>query len=535
MGDMTKLAERVARLCAEITELVAADLSEVDGGSGPNLHAEVHRSVGQLQAFAARILARVESDGRWSAGGARTFGEWEARKHTASRGAVRRQVELGRALEEALPATSAAVSRGELSLEHAQVLARRAVSSDARRAALASDDAASNEAFLLARAATRSVDDFRREVDSWAIRVDASTADAEHEAACAKEYLTFGRKGDGVALQGFVTLEHGEVLSTALRAVAGVPSQGDTRTREERQAAALVDAGRIILDRGLAGGGQQVRPHLIVHVPFDAVQRLARAEGGDGVGGFGGAEPGAVASGFGGGAPGSVASAFDGAEPATLADGVPIPPALLARLACDSSITRVVFGPDSAVLDVGRAHRTYAGQQRLAVIARDRSCRYPGCGAPPMLGEVHHVRSWRDLGETSVENGVLLCWFHHDLVHRRRIRIRRVGAEWQFRRFDGALLVEGDPGRAAAGGFGADGGSGGGGSEGGGPEDQQLAPPPAPWGGPPTVQPAEPPGVRTGASKNASRWQGQARPKSEPAPEWNPPVSPRQDTLPLRM
>lgn len=506
MGDVKQLAERIARLRAEITELVVTDLSVVDGGTGPGLHAEVHRSVGQLQAFAARILARVESDGRWSAGGARTFGEWEARKRTASRGAVRRQVELGHALEEALPATSAATSRGELSLEHAQVLARRAVSSDARRAALASDDASRNEAFLLARAATQSVDDFRREVDGWAIRVDAATADAEHDSACAKEHLSFVRKGDGVALQGFVTLEHGEVLATALRAVAGVPSQGDTRTREERQAAALVDAGRLILDRGLAGGGQQVRPHLIVHVPFDAIQRLAGAEGGAGV------------------------HPFDGAEPAELASGRPIPPALLARLACDSAITRVVFGPDSTALDVGRAQRTYTGHQRLAVIARDRSCRYPGCGAPPTLGEVHHVLSWRDLGATSVENGILLCWFHHDLVHRRRIRIRRVGTEWQFRRRDGVTITIPDPSAGAAGnGVAGNGGAGNSGMEVGGAGHSELGPPAVPWGGPPG-----PAGGAAGhRSESTRREQGMAWSTPGPAPGRMRPVTARQGTLPV--
>ncbi|MCV2392705.1 DUF222 domain-containing protein [Actinotalea sp. M2MS4P-6] len=468
-GSSAELVERIAHLRAEITELVAADLSGVDGSSGPALHAELHRATGQLQAFAARVLARVESDGRWSAGGARTFGEWEARKRTASAGAVRRQVELGHTLD-VLPRTSAAVMSGELSLEHAQVLARRAASSPARQAALTSPDPDRNEGFLLTQAATMSVDGFRREVDRWATRVDAAAADAEHDAACAKEYLTLARQHDGMALKGFLTAEHGEALAIALRAVAGVPSQGDTRSREERQAAALTDAARLVLDRGLAGGGQQVRPQLLVHVPFETLQRLEADRATTDVGAVAGSFDGAgavtgsfdharavsgsfdharAASGsFDGagavaGAPGdtgSVAHPFDDAEPAELSDGRAISPVLLARLACDSAITRVVFGPDSAVLDVGRAKRTYSGQQRLAVIARDHSCRYPGCGAPPSLGEVHHVLSWLHLGETSVANGILLCWYHHDLVHRRGIRIARVGSAWEFRRHDGTAI-----------------------------------------------------------------------------------------------
>ena len=37
--------------------------------------------------------------------------------------------------------------------------------------------------------------------------------------------------------------------------------------------------------------------------------------------------------------------------------GHPIPRTVLDRIACDSEVTRIVFGPDSEVLDVGRTHR----------------------------------------------------------------------------------------------------------------------------------------------------------------------------------
>ena len=55
-------------------------------------------------------------------------------------------------------------------------------------------------------------------------------------------------------------------------------------------------------------------------------------------------------------------------------DGTPVPRALLDRLACDSEINRVIFGPQSQVLDVGRAERTFKGPRRAAVVARDRHC-----------------------------------------------------------------------------------------------------------------------------------------------------------------
>lgn len=60
----------------------------------------------------------------------------------------------------------------------------------------------------------------------------------------------------------------------------------------------------------------------------------------------------------------------------------PISAKTVQRLACDSTITRVGFGSNSVVIDVGRAKRVVAGPVRRAVDARDRHCRWPGCDHP---------------------------------------------------------------------------------------------------------------------------------------------------------
>ena len=104
------------------------------------------------------------------------------------------------------------------------------------------------------------------------------------------------------------------------------------------------------------------------------------------------------------------------------------PRALVRRLACHSAVTRIVFGPDGAVLDVGRAQRTVSGQMRRAVIARDQHCVYPGCDQPPSRCEVHHaVTHWADGGDTSVTNSALLCWYHHQLVDTKNITMHWTG------------------------------------------------------------------------------------------------------------
>ena len=45
-----------------------------------------------------------------------------------------------------------------------------------------------------------------------------------------------------------------------------------------------------------------------------------------------------------------------------------------------------------------------------------RVCAFPGCDHSLFLDH-HHIEHWADLGETKVENLVLLCRHHHTFVH----------------------------------------------------------------------------------------------------------------------
>lgn len=111
----------------------------------------------------------------------------------------------------------------------------------------------------------------------------------------------------------------------------------------------------------------------------------------------------------------------------------PVPRSVLRQIAADCELTRVVFGPDSQAIDVGRTQRTFTGPRRRAVIARDKHCVWPGCQAPPEHGQIHHARlHWADGGVTATDNAALLCWFHHDYVDRRRIAMSFADGRWQF-------------------------------------------------------------------------------------------------------
>ena len=88
------------------------------------------------------------------------------------------------------------------------------------------------------------------------------------------------------------------------------------------------------------------------------------------------------------------------------------------RLLCDSKISRVIMGPDSKPLDVGRSQRAFTDPQRNAIIARDQGCGWAGCEIPGGWGEVHHHTHWEHGGPTCIENGCLLCPYHHRFLHR---------------------------------------------------------------------------------------------------------------------
>lgn len=89
---------------------------------------------------------------------------------------------------------------------------------------------------------------------------------------------------------------------------------------------------------------------------------------------------------------------------------------VLRRLACEAGIVLVVRDEAGTPIDVGRRDRRLSAALRRALLARDRSCRFPGCGATRNL-HAHHVHHWADGGPTDLANLVLVCATHHRFVH----------------------------------------------------------------------------------------------------------------------
>jgi len=86
------------------------------------------------------------------------------------------------------------------------------------------------------------------------------------------------------------------------------------------------------------------------------------------------------------------------------------------RLSCDAGVIEVTEDEHGVPLSVGRKRRTIAGSIKRALLQRDPACAYPGCTHRVFL-EGHHMVHWADGGETTLENGVMLCTHHHRYVH----------------------------------------------------------------------------------------------------------------------
>ncbi|MDZ7685704.1 MAG: HNH endonuclease signature motif containing protein [Gammaproteobacteria bacterium] len=82
-------------------------------------------------------------------------------------------------------------------------------------------------------------------------------------------------------------------------------------------------------------------------------------------------------------------------------------------------------------MSVGRKTRSIPPHIRLALEQRDGGCRYPNCHQTRNV-DGHHIISWLDGGETSLENLISLCRFHHTRLHRGDYRIETRDEQFVF-------------------------------------------------------------------------------------------------------
>jgi hypothetical protein len=130
-------------------------------------------------------------------------------------------------------------------------------------------------------------------------------------------------------------------------------------------------------------------------------------------------------------------------------DGTQLPASLLRRLRCDAAMVRVLSN-QGRIIDIGTRDRNIPPAQRKKLLLRDRGCVYPGCPHSRWV-DAHHITWVEDGGPTDSSNLVLLCGYHHDLIHRKGWTITGnpdLGPV-TFHRPDGTAIPQVPPRRAA--------------------------------------------------------------------------------------
>jgi hypothetical protein len=101
------------------------------------------------------------------------------------------------------------------------------------------------------------------------------------------------------------------------------------------------------------------------------------------------------------------------------------------RLLDQACIAWAVHNSKGGILNYGRTRRLASKEQAEALLLRDGGCAFPGCDHPAEWCERHHVTEWQHGGETSIDNLVLLCAYHHArFAHQGWQIITRSGVPW---------------------------------------------------------------------------------------------------------
>jgi hypothetical protein len=421
-----------------------ADALEALGDRIATLAAHIHAAEHRL----LELVAEFDRRRGWELGGHRSCAHWLAFRTGIDLGAARERVRAARALVD-LPETGAAMRRGELSFSAVRALTRVATPE--------------TEADLLELARGCTAARVERLVRSWKRGSRMDEVEWERERHARRAFSVFPDADGMYVVRGRLTPEAGALLMRAIEAagdalwrergpggdrgsepraagnVSAETSRGDISSRghstERRDAAARrrADALALLAERALAAGFRE-------ETDGGADPEQTEVDtGADTAGGTGdvsaetsGERPTAhAASETARPVPvsGSRAGRYQvllhvdadtlvsDREPgrSELEDGTRVSAETSRRLACDAAVVEVTHGPDDSVLNVGRRMRTIPPALRRALDARDRGCRFPGCGL--RFTDAHHVRHWADGGETSLHNLVLLCSHHHRLVH----------------------------------------------------------------------------------------------------------------------
>ena len=241
--------------CVELVGQALASLRAARGGlgglagSGARAHEELLAMLGQVDAAVSAlrsgVLGAVGESGDWALAGDRDLPAWVARTSRAGTGAGFSQVREAHALA-TMPKVADALAAGALTTAHVASLGKvTAGASDLAARVFTSDE---GQAKVVHLAATLDPRRFTAEIAAMAAKADPAKVQHDHDQARSTRSLTIGDAQGMTLIHGRIDRIAGKTLRLALEGAGGQPPAGDTRTKEERDADALVALAQYSVD-----------------------------------------------------------------------------------------------------------------------------------------------------------------------------------------------------------------------------------------------------------------------------------------------
>jgi hypothetical protein len=319
----------------------------------------LNRIEGSIRRQKLERIAELERRQVWRNDGAKDMAQWVAARCDESRWRSHRWVDAAQAIE-SLPQIRRALSRGALSLDKVCELTRFATPE--------------TEAGLVAWAVSVSLGTVKRKADRATVDPIEETR-ADDDARSLSWWYEDDRR---LHLEALLPAEQGATVVRALERLADrLPFDPDSEralTVDQRRADALV----AIASQAIADDPDSARARVNLHV--DLATLVAR----DGSG--------------------------------TIESGGVVHPEVASLLCCDSVVQAIVHGDGGHAVGIGQASRTVPEWLYRQLRERDGGCTFPGCHHKRYV-KAHHIWWWEWGGPTDLDNLVLVCNFHHKLIH----------------------------------------------------------------------------------------------------------------------
>jgi hypothetical protein len=398
LHDVEEASATVARLltalpCAQaILQLEQIDPFALSPSDRIDYLSALERQDGWLYALKQRAITAVAGFTP-SAGGGASAGVDEAEREdisTALRLApatAQSRIDIARTLVNNLPQTCSALATGEISSAHATVIARET--------AFAIRDGAPESTIFHIEERALAYAEFHTpgQVANLVRTQIAKLAPEEFEETVIKAQslrrVSCYNDADGMStVVAILPAADAQIVINSIEALILRQNQSDratdlsepNRTADQKRADALTAICATVLSDLSSTVAAHRRP-LTVNVTVDLPTLLGLAE-----------------------------------NPGQLAGYGAIPASVARHLASDANWKRFITEPQSGnLLDFGR--ESYQPPQVLKdfLIARDRTCRFPGCRRSALLSDLDHAQSWESGGSTSPDNIGALCRRHHRL------------------------------------------------------------------------------------------------------------------------